>query len=272
MPSGVLALVPFCALAPASDPSRPLIATTAVSMAPSAAALRCMRARERAREVEGGLPAALVVGNASTLGTLGLKALTGAEEEAAAIADMLRGASDKLALDVQVLTGADARARTVLEALVVRPPALLHFAVHAQPKCLALAPVGGGEEVESDDDDGLLHKDQVHMTWLASHPVVALVGSHSGGGDLCEDGVLGLPRAFVSAGARVVLSSMWAVPDEMAKQIMVGWYRESLSGSAPSLAVALQRSICAAAQRADGSWEDPVHWAGYTLTGNAASF
>ncbi|KAJ1627812.1 hypothetical protein T492DRAFT_842056 [Pavlovales sp. CCMP2436] len=146
MPSGVLALVPFCALAPASDPSRPLIATTAVSMAPSAAALRCMRARERAREVEGGLPAALV------------------------------------------------------------------------------------------------------------------------------DGVLGLPRAFVSAGARVVLSSMWAVPDEMAKQIMVGWYRESLSGSAPSLAVALQRSICAAAQRADGSWEDPVHWAGYTLTGNAASF
>ena len=188
--------------------------------------------------------------------------------------------------------------------------------MHAQPKCLALAPAGGGEEAEADDDDGLLHKDQLHMTWLASHPVVALVGSHSGGGDLCEDGVLGLPRAFVGAGARCVLSSLWAVPDESAKRLMLSWcvcararareeecavcwvdegwaplmprtrytrarvrslppprrYRESVADGAPSLAIALQRAIIACARRTDGSWEELVHWAGYTLIGNCASF
>lgn len=120
--------------------------------------------------------------------------------------------------------------------------------------------------------------------------------------------MLGLPRAFIGAGARVVLSSLWAVPDESAKGIMIGWcarraprvpratralpavgraltavlrlgaraaarrYRESIANGAPSLAVALQRAICASARRADGSWEDPVHWAGFTLTGNCASF
>lgn len=237
LPSGVLALVPFCALAPASDPSKPLIASHAVCTAPSVAAFACMRARERAHLGEGGPPKALVVGGASTLGTLGLAPLHHAADEAAGVAQLLqevgawppclaasnreprcaaraRGqliaahaervlfpppppprcprrarafdhptaqAGDKLGLQTELLTGSDARARTVLEAVVVQPPALLHFAVHAQPKCLALAPVGGGEEAEADDDDGLLHKDQLHLTWLASHPAVALVGSHSGG-------------------------------------------------------------------------------------------
>jgi hypothetical protein len=49
-------------------------------------------------------------------------------------------------------------------------------------------------------------------------------------------------------------------------------YTEALEKGAPSLAVALQRAICAAAQKADGSWEEPVHWAGYTLMGNCPSF
>ncbi|KAG8470936.1 hypothetical protein KFE25_009357 [Diacronema lutheri] len=270
LPAGVLALVPYGALAPAAAPHEPLIARVAVATAPSAAALCAMRARARARGDE--RAAALVVGNATTLGTLGLAPLEHAEEEARGVAEILETAGDALGLRAELLTGSDARARAVLEAVVVRPPALLHFAVHAQPKCLALAPAGGGEEAEADDDDGLLHKDQLHMTWLASHPVVALVGSHSGGGDLCEDGVLGLPRAFVGAGARCVLSSLWAVPDESAKRLMLSWYRESVADGAPSLAIALQRAIIACARRTDGSWEELVHWAGYTLIGNCASF
>jgi hypothetical protein len=55
------------------------------------------------------------------------------------------------------------------------------------------------------------------------------------GGDLCEDGVLGLPRAFIGAGARVVLSSLWAVPDESAKRVMIGWCARARDGALPQL-------------------------------------
>lgn len=90
LPSGVLALVPFCALAPAADPTSPLIKSMAVCSAPNAAAFACMRRRERARIAEGGLPKALVVANAATLGSLKLAPIPHADEEAHAIADLLR--------------------------------------------------------------------------------------------------------------------------------------------------------------------------------------
>mmetsp|Transcript_28065 Transcript_28065/g.75591 ORF Transcript_28065/g.75591 Transcript_28065/m.75591 type:complete len:875 (-) Transcript_28065:410-3034(-) len=267
-PSGVLSLVPFAALAPVEDPQRPLISTLPVCTAPSIATYEALLGR--ARPAAGG--AALVVGDAEPLPTLALKGIPAAREEATAVAEALKAVEG---LETTLLAGADAKSRTVLEALVRDPPAVLHFAAHAQPKCVALTPAkeaGAEGAPDEEEDDGLLHKDQVHLTWLSAHPVVAIVGSHSGGGDLCEDGVLGLPRAFVAAGARCVLSSLWAVPDESAKRLMVNWYREGVSGKAPSLAVALQRATCAAAQRPDGTWEEAVHWAGFTLLGNSSSF
>lgn len=184
LPSGVLSLVPFCALAPADDPRAPLIASLAVCVAPSVAALACMRARERAQLGEAGVPRALLVGGARTLPSLALAPLPHAAEEAAEIARIIEQAPESLRLQPELLTGSGARAQAVLEELVLRPPALLHFAVHAQPKCLALAPSAeppAEGEADDDDDDGLLHKDQLHLTWLASHPAVALVGNHSGG-------------------------------------------------------------------------------------------
>lgn len=73
-------------------------------------------------------------------------------------------------------------------------------------------------------DEGLLFMDTVSETYLRSHPTVVLSGSHAASGDLSHDAVLGMPRAFLAAGARSVLASMWDAVDEPASALVAKFY------------------------------------------------
>lgn len=195
IPSGVLSLVPFAALAAQVAPYEPLVASHAVSLAPSVAVFDALR--QRASSAVRG--AALVVGGAVPADKLGLRPLDFAKEEARAVAEELKKSAAYESVDL--LCGTEATGHAVLERMVKAPPSLLHFAAHTQPKCVALGPrpepvpsstgagagAGAGDddddknedEDEDEGDDGLVHRDQVHLTWMPTHPVVALAGSHS---------------------------------------------------------------------------------------------
>jgi CHAT domain-containing protein len=79
------------------------------------------------------------------------------------------------------------------------------------------------------------------------------------------EGVIGLSRAFLFAGAKSVLVTLWPVEDEGTAVFMREFYRGLLGDklSRPGALVAAQRYM-----RAQERWRDPYYWAGFVLQGD----
>ena len=79
---------------------------------------------------------------------------------------------------------------------------------------------------------------------------------------------MGLPRAFLHAGASQVLVSLWQVDDKATSVLMDQFYKlwNPEDGSEPLPAeVALRRAQDAV--RTTEGWEHPTFWAGWVLWG-----
>jgi tetratricopeptide (TPR) repeat protein len=85
------------------------------------------------------------------------------------------------------------------------------------------------------------------------------------GKPLIADASLGLTSAFLRAGARTVVSSLWKVDDEATSITMKHFYRAYFrDGLAPAAALAAaQRKI-----RSVPRWRHPYYWAGFVVTGD----
>jgi CHAT domain-containing protein len=82
-----------------------------------------------------------------------------------------------------------------------------------------------------------------------------------------------LSRAFLSAGARRVIASLWPVSDNATTELMKRFFVE-ISGSlqrgeSPDYAVALQRARNHVRQCENGRWSEPYFWAPFVLLGPA---
>ncbi len=145
----------------------------------------------------------------------------------------------------------------------------LHFAAHSliyqeQPyySALVLAP--------DQHSDGLLQAYEIVNTRLQSH-LVTLSGCETALGKLQRgEGMLGLQRAFLQAGAESVVVSLWSVEDSTA-HFMEAFYRNIRNGQ--SLAVALRNAklqylqgtlALGSGQRL--SLSHPFFWAPFVLT------
>ena len=60
---------------------------------------------------------------------------------------------------------------------------------------------------------------------------------HSCRGEITSEGVVGIARAFLAAGARSVLVSLWAIGDEATMQFMEIFYQHLRDGKTASLAL-----------------------------------
>jgi CHAT domain-containing protein len=118
---------------------------------------------------------------------------------------------------------------------------VLHFAVHAfaEPKfperaalVLLNDPEGG--------DDGLLQPREIGQFRLNAGVVVLSACDTAVGPTLGQEGVLNLARAFLLAGARSVITTLWAVSDATSTALMRRFYESLAAGE--SVATALARS------------------------------
>jgi len=120
-----------------------------------------------------------------------------------------------------------------------------------------------GGAVPPEAEDGLLTAEDVSGLDLHSTELVVLSACETGVGEVCiGEGVFGLRRAFVLAGARRLVMSLWKVPDAETRELMVDFHRRVLGGV--GVADALRGAQLALRER----HPDPYFWAAFILQGD----
>ena len=94
--------------------------------------------------------------------------------------------------------------------------------------------------------------------------LVVLSCCHSGQGEIKAEGVVGIARAFLGAGARSVLVSLWAIHDEATMMFMEIFYRNLIKGKSAS--VSLNRAM--KFLRESTKFSAVKYWAPFVLIGD----
>ena len=122
-------------------------------------------------------------------------------------------------LNVTPLTGRQATKSEVLKGL--SSVALVHFAAHGSMDTgeIAFTPDPDRLSLEITKEDFILTIGEVLDVQLRAKLVV-LSCCHSAQGEIKAEGVVGIARAFIGAGARSVLVALWAIDDEATLEFM----------------------------------------------------
>ena len=173
-------------------------------------------------------------------------------------------------LGVWPLIGQDATKKAVLEKL--NSVSLIHIAAHgnAERGEIALAPLhpippGSTTEIPKEDDYLLKMSDISKVKVRAK--LVVLSCCHSGCGQIRAEGVVGIGRAFLGAGARSVLVALWALEDRATKKLMSRFYENLVRGESASA------SLHAAMKwMRDHGFTEVSRWAPFMLIGDDVTF
>lgn len=217
IPHGALFALPFGALL--DQQGRYVVERFAIHYASSGAAL-AEAAVPRVRSAD---TRPLVVADPRRLpaGASGVRlpSLAGARREAMTVASLLGS-------QVRIIVGAEASERAVRAAMPGAPT--LHFATHAIVR--DSDPLGshlllGADPVAKPpaDGDGRLTASEVAGFTLAADLVV-LGACRSARGQVSSDGIAGLTRAFMAAGAPSVIATVWDISDETTARVMTRFY------------------------------------------------
>jgi CHAT domain-containing protein len=129
---------------------------------------------------------------------------------------------------------------------------------------LALA---GANLHKSGDDDGILTALEASGLNLWGTKLVTLSACDTGVGEVIKgEGVYGLRRAFVLAGAETLVMSLWPVSDYVTREMMIEYYKGLKQGQGRG--EALRRVQLAMLRRKDR--EHPFYWASFIQAGEWA--
>jgi CHAT domain-containing protein len=158
-----------------------------------------------------------------------------------------------------------AASEAALKAQSLRDFRVLHFAAHgvgneAEPDRAALVLTAG-----STAEDGLWQSREIRQSRLNADLVV-LSACETGTGRLeGQEGIMNLARAFLIAGAKSVVASLWAVEDRSSATLMGFFYKH--------LAAGLQVREALRQAQLDfindyGEKAQPFYWAGFEVIGD----
>jgi CHAT domain-containing protein/Tfp pilus assembly protein PilF len=144
----------------------------------------------------------------------------------------------------------------------------LHFAVHGfvdevQPEYSGLVLSMDGDTKEN----GLLQVYEIFNLDLSADLVVLSACDTALGKNVRGEGLLGVSRALLYAGAASVVVSLWQVADESTSDLMVRFYRHLIATG--DKAQALRLSKLELIQ--EGRYDRPYYWAPFILIGRPGS-
>ena len=120
-----------------------------------------------------------------------------------------------------------------------------------------------GKPLPPEAEDGLLTAEDVTGLDLLDTELVVLSACDTGLGEIrTGEGVLGLRRAFIVAGARTLVVSLWKVPDQQTQELMIDFYTRVLSGE--GVADALRQAQLTVKEK----YPDPYFWGAFICLGN----
>ena len=294
-PEGLLNLIPFGALM--DEDNRYLLESVSFNYLNSGRDLLRLENDEKPRSP------ALVIANANFDGgehvtgdlSLGLPQSVRSRDLANAKFDSLPGtAGEAQALkqilpDAVVLTGVQATETSLKQ---VKGPRILHLATHGffledleanqgvsahgsksghvleNPMLRSGLAFAGANIRRSGNDDGFLTALEAAGLDLVGTKLVVLSACETGVGDVKNgEGVFGLRRGFIVAGAETMLMSLWQVDDEATKSLMIEYYRRLAQGE--GRAEALRQAQLALLQ--GPQYNHPFFWASFISSGQSGS-
>ncbi len=118
------------------------------------------------------------------------------------------------------------------------------------------------EETQDFYDDGILTAYEVMNLDLSNTDLVVLSACETGLGKVENgEGVYGLQRSFLQAGARNILISLWKVDDLVTQELMVKFYRYLFQANSEREALKLAQLELMKTS------PDPMRWGGFILVG-----
>jgi CHAT domain-containing protein len=135
---------------------------------------------------------------------------------------------------------------------------------------LALAGANRRVAAGPDEEDGILTAEEVAALDLSGVEWAVLSACDTGIGEVQgSEGVFGLRRAFLVAGARTVIMSLWAVEDDAARQWMRAVYAARLRQQQSTIAAVRSATLALLQERrARGESTHPFFWAAFIAAGD----
>lgn len=239
---GALQYVPFAAI-PMNG--RPLVARFELVHMPSVSALAALRRETHGRRA----PERTVAVLADPQFDGRMPRLPMTRHEAASIARIARRA--------EVRVGAEATRAAAMSG-ELRRFRYVHFATHGvlderHPELSGIAL-----------SDGLLRLHDIYNMDLPAELVVLSACQTALGKEVAHEGMIGLTRGFLYAGAERVLASLWKIDDRATAELMRRFYERMLvEGLTPAAALRAVQLEMAQSPR----WNAPYHWAAFVLQG-----
>ncbi len=113
------------------------------------------------------------------------------------------------------------------------------------------------------EKDGILKAREI-MHWSVPAELVNLSACQTALGKVSGEGIIGLSRAFLVAGSRSVLVSLWNISDTATAAFMQQFYQYYLASGNKGLA--LQQAM--EAMQGQSDYAHAVYWSGFTLVGS----
>ncbi|MBS1807721.1 MAG: CHAT domain-containing protein [Acidobacteria bacterium] len=146
---------------------------------------------------------------------------------------------------------------------------ILHFATHGllnskHPELSGL--VFSLVDETGKSKDGFLRLHEIYNLKLNADLVVLSACQTGLGKEIRGEGLIGLTRGFMYAGASNVISSLWKVNDKATSELMKAFYQELLGAKKQSPAAALRAAQLTLLKQK--RWEHPSYWAAFALQGD----
>jgi CHAT domain-containing protein/Flp pilus assembly protein TadD len=156
-----------------------------------------------------------------------------------------------------------------------KSPSILHIATHGfflpsndskdNPLLQSGLVFAGFKVGKSGNDDGILTALEVSNLNLAATKLVTLSACDTGLGSISSgEGIYGLRRALVVAGAESQVISLWKVADDATKELMINYYTRLKQGEGRSAALhQAQRDMLKSEK-----YSHPYYWAAFIPSGD----
>jgi CHAT domain-containing protein/Tfp pilus assembly protein PilF len=278
---GALQYIPFAALPLPGTDNQPLIQSHEVVNLPSVSTLAILRSQPQPtaskqiailadpvfsvsdRRVQAQTNAERsqeVVARAAQTADVGLQRLPGTREEANAILALVEAGDRRAAFDFQAN-------REFLDNADINRYRILHFATHGilnstYPELSGI--ILSLVDSQGNPQNGFLRLHDVYNLDLNADLVVLSACQTGLGKEIKGEGLVGLTRGFMYAGASRTLVSLWNVDDRATAEMMSRFYHLLLKENLPAIAALRQAQL---EMQTETQWTNPYYWAAFTLQG-----